>query len=679
MNEIFLGRTEEQRSFKKVLNDLIEATSTPQDFPRICLIHGSGGMGKTSLLQRLHDMSQEEPFQNHFNTLSLNWEKERENYIGLQVEHDHIQTATVLEVIYQAFKKKGRVEYFQGYRQTQTILKSARKKIKQAEEEQEKSDQPVQPDLTAQELDVYKNPEARLVQGLRDGIAQLAEEKPLLIFFDTYELVDRTECDELLRDVMKNCGGKVVWVIAGRSNLADNVWRNEAAQKALSAALEDEDPDVVAVAIRSLGRLKALEVPQLIRFLNLNESKDRYVREAAARELGYMADDTKADLQKLLEAVEPLISAMRNDYMKPVREAASKAGRNIYFAMKSSEFQLTEIGKKLQRALVLAEILESEEEEDSGATAPEKLLEDLNNPDADPDLRATAAAALGEIGTPTAIDDHAIEALIKSLEYNEQKKENDSFVRLQAAEALGKLTATAAIDALNKAIRQDKFSNVRAAAKNALLEIKNQAASDEDKNKASYYLELIESEPTKVDDSRPVSDLLDILNNSSHNLDERDERRKAALALGSKKGNREVIETLINALKETQHPDICAAIANSLGQLEDPKSLSPLLDKLEELTDGDWIARRAVIKGLGELKTSGDQLEQAQVVKILENEWRNDAISNVRDAIQKAIEDIYVNTGGSYAPAEQALRKYSNNSDEVISALKARISSANKN
>ena len=414
MNEIFLGRTEEQQSFKKVLNDLIEATSTPQDFPRICLFHGSGGMGKTTLLQRLYDMSQEEPFQNHFNTLSLNWEKERENYIGLQVEHDHIQPATVLKVIYRAFiNHKEWEDYFQGYRQTQSILESAREKIKQAEEEQEKSDQPVQPDLTAQQLEVYKNPERSLVPGLGDGIAWVAKEKPLLIFFDTYELVDLPECDQVLRRVMKRVmkysDGKVVWVIAGRSNLADNVWRNEAAQKALSAALEDEDPDVVAVAIRSLGRLKALEVPQLICFLNLNESKDRYVREAAARELGYMADDTKADLQKLLEAVEPLISAMRNDYMKPVREAASKAGRNIYFAMKSSEFQLTEIGKKLQRALVLAEILESEEKEDSEATDPEILLKDLNN-HPDVNVRIFSAKRLGQLRTEVAVKDRIYDA-----------------------------------------------------------------------------------------------------------------------------------------------------------------------------------------------------------------------------------------------------------------------------
>ncbi|NEO03516.1 MAG: HEAT repeat domain-containing protein, partial [Moorea sp. SIO3I7] len=279
--------------------------------------------GKTTLLQRLYNISREGEFRNWFNTLWIDWEKEREHYIGLQVDHDAIDPATMLEAIYHKFVKQEEwKDYFQEYSETQSILKVTIEKIKQAEEEQERTNQPVRLDLTKDESDVYRNSDEKLAEALGAGIAQIADKKPLLIFFDTYELVDRIECDRVLRKVMKHRGGQVVWVIAGRSNLADNIWRNEPAKEALIAALADNDPDIVAVAIRALGRLNALEVPQLIRFLNLNQSKDRYVREAAARQLGYMANDP-IDIAKVLEAVEPLIDAMRNDYMKPVREAAS--------------------------------------------------------------------------------------------------------------------------------------------------------------------------------------------------------------------------------------------------------------------------------------------------------------------------------------------------------------------
>ena len=693
MNDIFLGRNEEQQRFQNLLESLIYPASVSQKLPKIFLLHGFGGMGKTTLLKRLYKMIREGGFQNYFNTLFLDWEEEREYNIGLQVEHDNIQPATVLEVLYQKFVEREEwQDYFQKYSRTQTILQTARTEIKRAEEEQERTNQPVQPNLTKHESDIYKNSEKDLAEALGAGIAQIAQEKPLLIFFDTYELIDRIECDDVLRDVMNhgNHGGeRVVWVIAGRSNLADNIWRNEAAKEALSAALSDKDPDIVAVAIRSLGSLNALEVPQLIDFLNLNKSKDRYVREAAARELGYMAQDTP----KVLEAVEPLINTMRNDYMKQVREAASEVGGTIYFATKNSDFQKTNIGKKLQRALILAERLELEEEE-LEETDIAKLIQDLNSADdidsreriisklgtlqaqeavrplvnllEDPneysDVRATAAAALGEIGTVTANDDYAIQALIKALDYNEQRRDNDSFVRLQSAKTLGKLIPPVAIDALYKAIRQDKFSNVRDAEKEALKNyIRASTISNEDRIKAFNYLKLIYPKDAEklLQENIPDSEVI---------------REQKTVQQGN--FDHKPVSDLITNLNNKNNPDECVAIANALGKLRDSRALKPLINKLKELEEGDWVARWSVIQALGNLETSINQLDETELVqKILVDRWRNDAISNVRDAVENALENIYKRTRG-YKPAEQALEKYSADSNSV-NRLKSEIFSAN--
>ncbi|NEP23420.1 HEAT repeat domain-containing protein [Moorena sp. SIO3I6] len=698
MNEIFLGRDQQQERFRDVLESLRDSASTSQEHPKIFLLHGFGGMGKTTLLQRLYNISREGEFRNWFNTLWMDWEKEREHYIGLQVDHDAIEPATMLEAIYHKFVKQEEwKDYFQEYSETQSILKVTIEKIKQAEEEQERTNQPVRLDLTKDESDVYRNSDEKLAEALGAGIAQIADKKPLLIFFDTYELVDRIECDRVLRKVMKHRGGQVVWVIAGRSNLADNIWRNEPAKEALIAALADNDPDIVAVAIRALGRLNALEVPQLIRFLNLNQSKDRYVREAAARQLGYMANDP-IDIAKVLEAVEPLIEAMRNDYIKPVREAASEAGATMYFATESSDYKGVKLNKnvrqKLQAFLILLGILYPKNKEELEETDPAILMNNLDSSDdinereriihklgklqapkavrplvdllqdtnQEPDIRATAAAALGEIGTATANDDPAIQALLNAL------RDNDSFVRLQAAQALGKLIPPVGIDALYQAIRQDKFSNVRDAAKEALKKyiIDSNRSTSEDRLNAFNYLKLVYPNDAETLLQQPIPD--------AHVLRKYNPEQQVNfdnMSVG------ELIDQLNN--NNTQiNPDECVAIAKALGKHGDSDALEPLINKLKDLEEGDWVARVSVIEALGNLKISMEELEQTQLVqKILVDRWRNDAISDVRDAVKEALKYIYLKTGG-YKPAAQALERYSDD-PFFLERLKAKISSANTN
>ncbi|NEO48579.1 MAG: AAA family ATPase [Moorea sp. SIO4A3] len=698
MNEIFLGRDQQQERFRGVLNSLVAPASTFQELPKIFLLHGFGGMGKTTLLQRLYNISREGEFRNWFNTLWIDWEKEREHYIGLQVDHDAIEPATMLEAIYHKFVKQEEwKDYFQEYSETQSILKVTIEKIKQAEEEQERTNQPVRLDLTKDESDVYRNSDEKLAEALGAGIAQIADKKPLLIFFDTYELVDRIECDRVLRKVMKHRGGQVVWVIAGRSNLADNIWRNEPAKEALIAALADNDPDIVAVAIRALGRLNALEVPQLIRFLNLNQSKDRYVREAAARQLGYMANDP-IDIAKVLEAVEPLIEAMRNDYMKPVREAASEAGATMYFATEYSDYKGVKLNKnvrqKLQCFLIKLEILYPKKKEELEETDPAILMNNLDSSDdinereriihklgklqapkavrplvdllqdtnQEPDIRATAAAALGEIGTATANDDPAIQALLNAL------RDNDSFVRLQAAQALGKLIPPVGIDALYQAIRQDKFSNVRDAAKEALKKyiIDSNRSTSEDRLNAFNYLKLVYPNDAETLLQQPIPD--------SHVLRKYNPEQQVNfenMSVG------ELIDKLNN--NNTQiNPDECVAIAKALGKHGDSDALDPLINKLKYLEEGDWVARVSVIEALGNLKISMEQLDKSQLVqKIMVDRWRNDAISDVRDAVKEALSNIYLKTHG-YKPAAQALERYSDDKF-LLERLKAKISSENNN
>jgi tetratricopeptide (TPR) repeat protein len=75
--------------------------------------------------------------------------------------------------------------------------------------------------LTLDECRIYATPHLQLANALGQGLQAIAVQKTLLIVMDTYEIVDRLECDLVLRMVIRASGQRVVWVIAGRANLAD--------------------------------------------------------------------------------------------------------------------------------------------------------------------------------------------------------------------------------------------------------------------------------------------------------------------------------------------------------------------------------------------------------------------------------------------------------------------------
>lgn len=85
----------------------------------------------------------------------------------------------------------------------------------------------VQKALTPQEYALYEQPHERLAEALGQGIARLSQRRPLVLLFDTYEIVDRPACDYTLRRVMQTSGDKTLWAIGGRSNLADSGQRGK--------------------------------------------------------------------------------------------------------------------------------------------------------------------------------------------------------------------------------------------------------------------------------------------------------------------------------------------------------------------------------------------------------------------------------------------------------------------
>lgn len=702
MNSIFVGREKEIREFKKKLESFLDRSSNITNHS-IVLIHGFGGIGKTTLLKKLKDIvenSQGQPFKDSFDILELDW--------GNQEKQDLINRVMVLKIIYEALiKNEERKQYFQNYTKVIKIWESCQKKYKNAEEKQEQTGKFVEPELTDYEKNNYGYLEDSLVEYLADGINDLSQKKPLLIFFDTYEVLNDIDVNLAIQRVIKKSGNKVIWIIAGRNDLTQSISRNLVAQEALTSILErkNEDADIVALAIRNLEKLDALENSQLIHFLDFNKSPDRYVREAAANAIKHRVIEIYksrniSNLKRLIiEVVPSLIKAMRNDFMKDSREAATDAGKITFQIMKTFDSELMDTDEGLKKELIsikhqleLALIFSSKEKKKSfvnsrkekiGKKEPLTLIQDLDkeldlyekvgfilllgelkaedaierlvkllsNINEEPDIRASAAESLGEIGGPVVNNKQAIDALIDALEYDEQQQNNGQYVRSEAARALGKLVPPKAIKKLYEAIRRDKFSSVRDNGKKALSNyLINSPIShwNEYQNKAFKYLLKTVTNPEK--------EKKDLFPN------EEDIQKKLITESSAQgQGNEfqsQSIDQLIDALKETKDPDECVAIAKQISSLKDAKALEPILDKLEELKEGDWIARTAVVKVLGQLDISIEQLEEAEVIKILVDRWRHDPISDVRNAVQETIENIYLYTSGNYELAEDALNRY---------------------
>ena len=250
----------------KLLPAKKEAVSTS---PHIFLLYGEGGMGKTHLGQRFCEMVSEE-FSNCFDVLRLDWGEAKDEYSSLNVGHDSIRPESVLETIYLKVSK-GHEGDFEKYRQVGKTLTQIEEKVdkelqaRQGDDgaeyapilkkglswslgalrklpqvgallgaEDGKVDEVIADSavsalmglmkkrLSLEERRIFATPHRQLAEALGHGLQAISAQKPLVLLLDTYEIVDRLECDRVLRMVIKAAGRRVIWAIAGRANLADS-------------------------------------------------------------------------------------------------------------------------------------------------------------------------------------------------------------------------------------------------------------------------------------------------------------------------------------------------------------------------------------------------------------------------------------------------------------------------
>ncbi|HQW35087.1 MAG TPA: tetratricopeptide repeat protein [Thermoflexales bacterium] len=307
--------------------------------PFIFLFYGEGGMGKTTLVKRLQDIvTNESPFENGFRSVWIDWEVERQNRQKLQVGHDSIQPEAIFQAIYDALKQAGHEQHFKEYLKVIADIVSVKERIEKAlRSGPETQLDPLFSELGAEglmyavkqipgasaipdrlsskvqsgaqkilakggdelatrargfverilskphERDLFSNPSAQMAQALGKGIANITKSvlaKPMVLFLDTYEIADTPACDYALRQAIETSGGKAIWVISGRKNLAESV-------RGFNGYRSRFNEDVLYS--RSLIEFSAGET---LEFINLYAEEHESPRKIAQEEAQKLADFT---------------------------------------------------------------------------------------------------------------------------------------------------------------------------------------------------------------------------------------------------------------------------------------------------------------------------------------------------------------------------------------------------
>lgn len=214
LSKIFIGRREELAVFGQTVSDLIFRSQNKGK--QIFLLRGEGGIGKSTLLGQFVQICQR--YEEGIRWIYIDWESSGVDSTGGTVEMMH------------RFVDLFRQRYGAEFSHFELVAHKQIQVMKRAREIRHESNSLPQVDLemllkeslSRADFQLYKNPQTNLSKAFVLDLRQLAEQKPIVLFLDTYEVV-LNFADEWVRNGLiqfclrdPNVGQKFLVVIAGR-------------------------------------------------------------------------------------------------------------------------------------------------------------------------------------------------------------------------------------------------------------------------------------------------------------------------------------------------------------------------------------------------------------------------------------------------------------------------------
>jgi len=320
----------------------------------------------------------------------------------------------------------------------------------------------------------------------------------------------------------------------------------------LREARKDEDPKVRAAVAEALGKIKGGEATRTL--IEMVKDENTEVQISAIKAMGGLDDEDAVPVlveflgDKRKEVRDSAVEALKGLGAKALRAVLEKVERAEGVAKDEAKRALKLICERFRAALDP----QSAEGKDrlvrrdmcrylgqlKYKPATLALIDRLS--DTDPEVRAAAAEALGKIGA---------KAAIQALENRMNDSAEESKVRVSAAVALGKMGNKKAIEFLiNMLTDQDEVVRVRAA----------RALSEVGMPSVNLLLEALKSK-------------------------EAQKRWGAAKALGEI-GCKEAVDELAKATKD-DNEDVRIAAVVSLGRIKDKRAIRTLIEALDDKSE----------------------------------------------------------------------------------------------
>ncbi len=312
MDDIFLGRDRQMQDLERVLDEFFDARRT-SILPPVALISGQGGIGKSTLLRELHGLA-EQLYRGRFHLLHVDWQTQRQENPSFAVDPRQIDALAILRAIHRlaadtvAGWKAKKNDYIQAIDE---IDKAATAAVRQAGDLRNLRSSPgdrttgiadgaastvakaaaslggvpgkvlepflkalarfgvqIVPDLAAALRDKLQKTHADLLigadqhaaRGLGETLRKAAINLPILVTFDTYEIID--ERDAIVRAVIRAAGPRVAWVVAGRRDLYETRTSTPAGRV---DGYREEDRHAYAVTRLDLTALAREEIREYFR------------------------------------------------------------------------------------------------------------------------------------------------------------------------------------------------------------------------------------------------------------------------------------------------------------------------------------------------------------------------------------------------------------------------------